>query len=115
MDEESFTVLGGEAEAIGDRLEAAFEPGLDLAAAITRGAAALGGPDRVLGAGDLEVAVLERNGGRRAFRRIDHDHLEGFLPRSTEPATASGTPTADTPPPPADDGGAAGTEPDASG
>ena len=37
--------------------------------------AALGEPDRPLGADDLEVAVLERGNGRRAFRRIDRAEL----------------------------------------
>jgi proteasome alpha subunit len=80
MDEEGFTVLGGEAEAISDRLEATFEPRAPLATAITAAAAALGGSDRSLAAGDLEVAVLERNDRRRAFRRIERDDLDAMLP-----------------------------------
>ena len=41
-----------------------------LAAAVTAGIAALAGPDRTLGADDLEVAVLARSNGRRCFRRL---------------------------------------------
>jgi proteasome alpha subunit len=85
MDEEGFTVLGGEADAISDRLESAFTAGADLASAVVTAAAALGGPDRLLASGDLEVAVLERNDRRRAFRRIHHADVEALLP---EPAAA---------------------------
>jgi proteasome alpha subunit len=87
MDEEGFTVLGGEAEAISDRLEATFEPGASLAAAVAAAAGALGGPDRPLAANDLEVAVLERNDRRRAFRRIERTDLEDLLPEPAAPAT----------------------------
>ena len=38
--------------------------------------AALAGPDRTLGADELEVAVLDRNNGRRTFRRLTDDDVE---------------------------------------
>ena len=37
------------------------------------------GPDRTLGAGDLEVAILSRGNGRRTFRRIDEAELAQLL------------------------------------
>jgi hypothetical protein len=40
---------------------------------------ALAGPDRQLAGDDLEVAVLARQNGRRAFRRIEGDDLDGLL------------------------------------
>ena len=83
MDEDRFSVLGGEAETLADRLEAGYEPGLDLAAALTLAVGALAGPDRTLGADALEVAVLERTAARRAFRRLSDDEVAGLLP---EPA-----------------------------
>ena len=43
-------------------------------------AAALAGPDRTLAAADLEVAVLARTNGRRAFRRIDDDETACWPP-----------------------------------
>jgi proteasome alpha subunit len=80
MDEDRFSVLGGEAEAIAERLKAAIEPGLDLTGALTAAVAALAGPDRALAATDLEVAVLDRVTDRRAFRRISEAQLLELLP-----------------------------------
>ena len=80
-DEENFTVLGGEAEAIAGRLEQSFQPGLGLQAALQAATKALGG-DRTLEANDLEVAVLARTNGRRAFRRIPDEELAGLLAES---------------------------------
>jgi proteasome alpha subunit len=71
VDEDRFSVLGGEAEAITSRLEEAWRPGLSLDEALTAAVGALAGPDRQLAAADLEVAVLSRSNAGRAFRRID--------------------------------------------
>jgi len=90
MDEDRFSVLGGEAEAIADRLQKAYEPGLDLAGAVRVAVAALAGPERSLGAGDLEIAVLERTAERRAFRRLTNGELEGLLPPAAEPSAPQG-------------------------
>ena len=60
VDEDRYSVIGGDAEAIGDRLEAAFQPGLDLAGALRAAVGALAGPDRTLAPAELEVAVLSR-------------------------------------------------------
>ena len=79
VDEDRYSVIGGDAEAIGSRLEAAFEPGLDLAGALHAAVSALAGPDRTLTAPELEVAVLARGNGRRAFRRLDDGDLAGML------------------------------------
>jgi proteasome alpha subunit len=78
-DEYDYTVLGGEAEAIADRLSTSWRAGLSLAEAVQAAAAALSGPDRTLASDDLEVAVLARSLGRRAFRRIEGDELAGLL------------------------------------
>ncbi len=80
VDEDRYSVIGGDAEAIGDRLEAAYQPGLDLAGAVQAAVSALAGPDRTLVGADLEVAVLSRANGRRAFRRIEDDDLGALLP-----------------------------------
>ena len=40
---------------------------------------ALEGPERSLGAADLEVAVLDRANGRRMFRRIEDDEVASLL------------------------------------
>ena len=79
MDETRFTVLGGEADAIAERLEARWEPGMDLGSAIRAAAEAIAGPDRQLTGAELEVSVLARGNGRRAFRRIDAASLAELL------------------------------------
>ncbi len=79
MDESRFSVLGGDAEAIAQRLEASWQAEMSTAAAIKAAVDALAGPDRSLAPDDLEVATLERNGHRRAFRRIEGDELTAAL------------------------------------
>lgn len=71
VDERRYTVLGGDAEAIGERMKASFAEGQSLAAAVQEATRALSGPDRTLVATDLEVAILSRGNGRRCFRRLD--------------------------------------------
>ena len=79
VDETRMVVLGGDADAIADRLEAAYpEPGA-IEVALQASASALAGPDRTLAPDDLEVAVLARGNGRRAFRRIEGEALAGLL------------------------------------
>jgi proteasome alpha subunit len=90
MDEERYSVLGGDAEAIAERLEEAWEPGLDLAGAVTTAVGALAGPDRALGVEDLEVALLERHGARRAFRRLSEPELAELVPAPAPVAEPSG-------------------------
>nr|MBA2280269.1 proteasome subunit alpha [Acidimicrobiia bacterium]MDQ3293045.1 proteasome subunit alpha [Actinomycetota bacterium] len=89
MDEDSFSVLGGEAEAITDRLKASYEADLDLTRAAGIAVDALAGPDRSLTAAELEVAVLERVAERRAFRRLTDEELQALLPEAP-PAPADG-------------------------
>ena len=79
MDERRFSVLGGDAEAITARLGEGFSEGLDLGAAVTLGTQALGGPDRTIEAGDLEVAMLSRTNGRRCFQRMSEADLTALL------------------------------------
>ena len=79
MDEEGSTVLGGQAETIADALESRYSPELDSGAAIRLGAAVLAGPDTLLTADQLEVAILDRSKPRRAFRRIKGGELIEIL------------------------------------
>src|SRR5437588_3617424 len=74
MDENKYSVLGGEADAITERIEASWREGLNVRDGIAVSVAALAG-DRALVADDLEVALLSRTNGRRAFRRIEGDEL----------------------------------------
>ena len=79
VDEDRYSVIGGDAEAIGTRLEDAYQPGLDLAGALNAAVSALAGPDRTLTPGELEVALLSRTNGRRAFRCVEDDELLSLL------------------------------------
>src|SRR5271163_4786572 len=78
-DEDRFAVLGGETEAIVVALEEAWSQTWSLSEALRSAVGALAGPDRTLGAADLEVAVLAEGNGRRAFRRNVDDQLVTLL------------------------------------
>jgi proteasome alpha subunit len=78
-DEEHFTVLGGDAETISERVAGAWQADWDLGGALRATTSALAGPDRTLAAGDLEVATLSRGNGRRTFRRIAEEELVQLL------------------------------------
>ncbi len=78
-DEDHVAVLGGETAAIVEALEASWREDWGLADALRASVAALAGPDRTLGPGDLEVAVLAEGNGRRAFRRLADDELDALL------------------------------------
>ena len=80
MDEEGFTVLGGQAESIAETLGDRYEDGLSLDAAVKLGAAVLGDTDaQPLAPEQLEVGVLQRAAVKRAFRRIKGDELVALL------------------------------------
>ena len=80
MDEEGFTVLGGQADSIADVLKERYEGGMTRDAAIRFGAEVLGGSDQgTLGADQLEVAFLDRSRTRRAFHRVKRGELEAAL------------------------------------
>ena len=81
-DEDNFIVLGGEAEAIRERVQSAFHAGWSLGDALKAATNALGAPERTLTADDLEVAVLARSDERRAFRRIPADEVTALLAQS---------------------------------
>jgi proteasome alpha subunit len=86
MDESGFSVLGGEAEAIAERLDDAYETGLSLDAALHAAVDALNGDaegDERLLPEELEVAVLDRVGHQRAFRRVSRSQLVELLPEYT--------------------------------
>ncbi len=96
-DEDRFCVLGGDADAITERLEASWRDGWSLSEALVAAVTALTGGTRTLGPAELEVAVLEARRPpegtagpegaagpaepqrRRAFRRIVDDELAAAL------------------------------------
>jgi proteasome alpha subunit len=79
FDENRYTVIGGEAEAIHERMESAYAAGWPLGEAVKAVVSALAGPNRTLEPEGLEMAVLERPKERRAFRRIPDDELGQHL------------------------------------
>ena len=79
LDEHQFSVIGGESEPITERLKESWSPDLSLGDALRTARAALAGPDRTIEPDTLEVAVLSRTNGRRAFRRIDGEPLAELL------------------------------------
>jgi len=85
FDEERYTVLGGEAEAIAGRMDSSWTEGWTTTEALRAAVAALAGPDRTLAADELEVAALSRRDGRRAFRRIEDRELDELLGASPPP------------------------------
>lgn len=78
-DESRWSVLGGETEAISERLGDLHDADLDAAAALRAAVGALAGPERTLVGDDLEVAVLDRSLGRRCFRRIPVAEVDTLL------------------------------------
>ncbi len=92
MDESRFVVLGGSAEEISERVRQGWAPLMPSDVALRLAAAALAGPGRTLTATDLEVAMLARTNGRRAFKRLGEADLAAAMveppPAPPEPAAA---------------------------
>jgi proteasome alpha subunit len=89
-DERGFVAMGGAGEHIENGLKERWSAGLTLADALSLAVDLLGqdptgGPPRTLTAGQLEVAVLDRERPRRTFRRIVGGLLDALL--STEDPT----------------------------
>ena len=85
-DESGFVAMGGQAEAISNSLRASHREGLQLGEAIRVALRSLeaghqqgGHATESLRTDQLEVAVLDRNRPRRAFRRIAGAALERLL------------------------------------
>lgn len=79
LDEDRLTVLGGEADAITERMQSALADGWPLGDALRAARLALAGPERELDAASLEVAILSRVLDRRAFRRIEDSEVAQLL------------------------------------
>ena len=85
VDEDRFSTLGGESDAISSRMDQAFRADWALAGALSASVQALGGPGRALRPAELEVAVLDRGNGRRAFRRILEQEVASVLASTGAP------------------------------
>jgi proteasome alpha subunit len=90
VDEDRFSALGGESEAISARMDRSFRADWPLAEALRACVRALAGSDRQLSAHDLEVAVLERGDGRRAFRRVLEPEVKELLEAPAGEAASRG-------------------------
>ncbi len=88
VDENDFTVLGGDADTIRERLASTFQAASSLSQVLGVAVGALAGPERTLTSNELEIAVLERNGLRRTFRRIENGELDELLVEAGVPAEA---------------------------
>ena len=95
-DEANFVAMGGQSDALGERLRGTFRPGASLGDALQLGVGALKEVEkREIPAGNLEAAVLDRKRERRKFRRLAERELFELLGGAAEPP--SGAP-AETPP-----------------
>jgi proteasome alpha subunit len=83
IDEHASAVLGGDAEAVAERVTAGLDGPPELAAALRLASTALAGSERTLGPSDLEVALLDRSGPRRCFRRLDDTEVADLLAPAT--------------------------------
>jgi len=84
-DEPHFVVMGGTTEPISTALTDSYSENLSLADAVSTAVQALGAggngtEPRTLSPSTLEVAVLDANRPRRAFRRITGAALDALLP-----------------------------------
>ena len=74
--------MGGSAETIGATVREGHTEGMSLAEGVqlaVRGLATSEGEPREIGAGQLEVAVLDRTRSRRRFRRLTDAQLTPML------------------------------------
>ncbi|MCG5433409.1 proteasome subunit alpha [Mycobacterium sp. MYCO198283] len=96
-DEPHFVVMGGTTEPIAAALNESYRENAELKDAVGIAVSALqasggnNGEPRRLGPATLEVAVLDANRPRRAFRRITRAALEGLLPAEQTVEDQSGT------------------------
>jgi proteasome alpha subunit len=78
-DEHGFAALGGDSDAITERLKESYADGAALADALKSVVGGLAGPERTLTAEELEIAVLDRALPRRAFRRLPDREVTALL------------------------------------
>jgi len=79
MDEQNYSVLGGQADQIIEALKDQYQDAMSLGDALKLGAKLLGTDGTPLAADQLEVALLDRSRPRRAFRRIKNAELDSLL------------------------------------
>ena len=78
-DEYGYVAMGGSAETMSGRLKESWQEGMELSAALGLARSLLSGEAEPLAPAALEVATLERDRGRRCFRRLTGDTLDALL------------------------------------
>ncbi|MED5361853.1 MAG: proteasome subunit alpha [Actinomycetota bacterium] len=78
-DELHWCCIGGDSESVLERLAEGWAENLDRDSAVRLTVNALAGPDRTIGAEELEVAVLAADSGRRCFQRLDDSEVAAIL------------------------------------
>lgn len=94
VDETRYVVMGGVVDPVATSLESSYTPGWDLGTALRAAVTALGaagdGAPRVLGAAQVEVAILDRTRSGRTFRRFHDDDVAALLiPPDADPDMVS--------------------------
>jgi proteasome alpha subunit len=75
-DEHGFAVIGGDEDAIRERMAEAYQPDLELGAAMTIATTAIAeSSEEDISDDAWEAAVLDANLGRRKFRRLDLEEI----------------------------------------
>ena len=95
-DEQGYVAMGGQVDQVAAALKERFEEGLPLARALGIGVHALEqqDADRHLEAGQLEVAVLDRDRDHRLFRRLPAARIEQLLEEAAAEAPPEPAPEA---------------------
>jgi len=79
IDENAYCILGGDTDAVLQRLKTSVNPNASLQQAIRNAASALAGPDSSASTDELEVAILVRGDQRRCFSRLNHLQVSDLL------------------------------------
>ncbi|MCL5948503.1 MAG: proteasome subunit alpha [Actinobacteria bacterium] len=90
-DENEYAVLGGDTEGVRDRMSGAYRRDWTLEDALRACVSALSGPERTLAASELEIAMLARSNGQRAFKRMDRSDIDSALKSRKVGRARSGT------------------------
>ncbi len=79
-DEHGFAVIGGDEEAIRERMDEAYQPDLELGAAMTVATTAIAeSSEEDISDDAWEAAALDESLGRRKFRRLDLEEISAAV------------------------------------
>jgi len=93
-DEHNFVVMGGQADKVAGAIKERYTPTMSLTEAMRLTISSLGTQDGAspeqFTAGQLEVALLERNRTHRVFRRLTGPRLDALLAEAGVPTSSNG-------------------------